>query len=93
MFQQKDWDWASVVVLTCPNSCHVGEESWCLAEEEVAAFNIAHSSGSDGGGAGTSTSAAKALSGAREGLSDAVNVGDAEKDSDGVDCGGNDLEK
>ena len=94
VLQHKDWDWASVVVLTCQNSCHVGDESWCLAEEEVVAFNISHSSSS-----GPSTSAGKALSGARGGLgdavnvSDAVNVGDIEENQEGVSTGGHDLEK
>jgi hypothetical protein len=42
IFQHDEWDWASVVVLTCDNSCHVGEESWCVAQEEVVAFNFVH---------------------------------------------------
>jgi hypothetical protein len=42
IFQHKDWDWASVVVQTCDNSCHVGDESWCVAQERVVAFNFAH---------------------------------------------------
>lgn len=35
------WDWASVVMLTCDKNCHAGDEIWCVAEEEVLAFNIA----------------------------------------------------
>lgn len=42
IFQQDGWDWASVVVLTCESSCHAGEESWCVAPEEVVAFNLSH---------------------------------------------------
>jgi hypothetical protein len=45
VFEHKDWDWASVVVLTCENSCHVGDDPWCVAQEEVVAVNFTSISG------------------------------------------------
>jgi hypothetical protein len=40
IFQHPRWDWASVVVMTCPRSCHVGCDTWCVVKEEVDAVNL-----------------------------------------------------